>query len=432
MYTDIRWKLLERKRLTRPCFTDNFDISYGVATVSLNCTARNPLAFLVCLFLSIPPALAEESNLDPIKGDAEGNEAPADEKKIESDPLRAKVAEAIEISKRRYLDAKVHTPWQIMHGMLALRQDYEIKRDGKKINTLDWIQQGQSFNRQPWVEKTRYGGRFHTYTKPYHFEGHPNQFLAILTMSDLPAEFTFGSRQGPVSIQQMIEHAKMVVNDREEQTWTLWALSKYLPSDASWTNNKGEQWSIERLVQMQTHANFNKAACGGTHGLFALAHARKHHVEAGNELNGVWIEADQTIKKYINIARALQYSDGTFSCGYFAYKDYKKDFAERLSPTGHTLEFLMMAVADEDLQKDWIRKGVEAVADDLIDNRRRAVDCGPLYHALDGLVLYLERTAPEKPEEQIVDEDFTPLRAPKPPEAIARQSAVPRSSSAAE
>lgn len=401
--------------------------------MTLNCTARNALIFLSCLFLTLPAVVtAEESDLDPIKGDSEAQEAPEAKQQPDADPLRDKVAEAIDISKRRYLDGKVHTPWQILHGILALRQDYEIKLNGQKINTLDWMKQGQTFDRKPWVEKTQYGGRFHTYTERYHFEGHPNQFLAILTMSDLPVTTTFNSPQGPVTIKQMLDHAKMVVNDVEEQTWTLWALSKYLPSNAAWVNNKGEQWSIERLVEKQTHANFNKAACGGTHGLFALAHARKYHLDAGNNLNGVWIEADQTIKKYINTARALQYSDGTFSCGYFAYKDYKKDFAERLSPTGHTLEFLMMAVSDEELEKEWIRKGVEAVADDLINNRRKAVDCGPLYHALDGLVLYLERTTPQNPpNEQLAEKKITPLRAPKPPAAL-QAASLPKTSSAAE
>jgi hypothetical protein len=276
------------------------------------------------------------------------------------------------------------------------------------------MQQGQTFTGLPWVEKTQYGGRFHTYTSPYHFEGHPNQFLAILTMSNLPTDFAFQTPKGPVTIADMIEHAKMVVNTREEQTWTLWALSKYLPPNAQWINNQNDRWSIERLVQMQSRANFNDSACGGTHGLFALAHARKQYLATGQPLRGVWIEADQTIKEHINIARALQYSDGTLSCGYFAYQDYKKTFAERLSPTGHQLEFLMMAVPQEELKTEWIRKAVESVADDLIKNKSVAVDCGPLYHAVSGLVQFLERTEPPK---QIIEASVDleePLVAPKP------------------
>ena len=413
---------------------------------------RSAFFLLACLSLALNSATtlrAEESNLDPLNGATEANDSETQEQ-AEMDPLREKAKLAIEISKRRYLDGKLHTPWQILHGMLALRGDYEIKIEGEKTSALEWMQKGQTYDRKPWVKKSAYGGHFHTYTQPYHFEGHPNQFLAILTMSDLPADTEFMAWQNqtavPVTIQQMVEHAKMVVNDREGQTWTLWALSKYLPSDAEWINKDGESWGIERLVLKQARANLNKAACGGTHGLFALSHARKKHLAIeGNELTGVWIVADQTVKKHINIARALQYSDGAFSCGYFAYQDYKKNFAERLSPTGHTLEFLMMAVDDEELSKDWIRKGVEHVANDLIDNKRNPIDCGPLYHALSGLVIFMERTEP-KPvivEEQVAE--FLPLVAPKPdiktafspliapkPDVVIRQASLPETGSAAE
>jgi len=413
---------------------------------------RSVICFFVCLscgLFSTSILRAEECNLGPLNGASEANESDQVEQ-AEIDPLREKAKLAIEISKRRYLDGNLHTPWQILHGMLALRGDYEIKIQGEKSSALEWMQKGQTYDQKPWVKKSPYGGHFHTYTQPYHFEGHPNQFLAILTMSDLPAETEFiaweNRKPVPVTIQQMVEHAKMVVNDREEQTWTLWALSKYLPSDAEWINKDGESWGIERLVLKQARANLNKAACGGTHGLFALSHARKHHLAVeGNDLTGVWIEADQTIKKHINIARALQYSDGAFSCGYFAYQDYKKNFAERLSPTGHTLEFLMMAVDDEELSKNWIRKGVEHVANDLIDNKRNSIDCGPLYHALSGLVIFMERTEPKPVIVEEVVAELIPLIAPKPeiktawlplvapkPENIIRQASLPETGTAAE
>ena len=51
-----------------------------------------------------------------------------------------------------------------------------------------------------------------------------------------------------------------------------------------------------------------------------------------------------------------------------------------------------MAVSDEQLRSDWMRRGVAAVADDLTRNADSTVQCGPLYHALHGLVLYRERT----------------------------------------
>lgn len=337
---------------------------------------------------------------------------PQRDTKVKTDPLREQVTRAIEYSRRRFLDGKVHTPWQILHGILALRKDYEIAVDGQKVNALKWIQEGQYHQGQPWVEKTRFGGRFHSYTQPWHFQGHPNQFLAILTLSDLPTTYQFQGAGGKVTIEDMIDDAKATVNDREEITWTLWALSKYLDPGEEWRNRDGEHWSMERLVRIQTDADPNDAACGGTHGLFALTRARAAYEKTGKPLRGVWVDADQKIKRHVSIAKNLQYPDGTFSCNYFVNRSYKNEFSDRLAPTGHTLEFLMVALKDDQLEEDWVRRGVAAVSKDLIENRSVAVDCGPLYHALSGLVIYLDRTAPPPaPKPIVVAENSKPIPA---------------------
>ena len=45
----------------------------------------------------------------------------------ELDSILVQVKRSIEINKRRYLDPTIgHSPWMIMHGALALRQDYEL------------------------------------------------------------------------------------------------------------------------------------------------------------------------------------------------------------------------------------------------------------------------------------------------------------------
>jgi hypothetical protein len=225
---------------------------------------------------------------------------------------------------------------------------------------------GQMHDGVHWFEVTEYGGRAHLFTKPYAFEGHPNQFLAILTMSDLPMDFEFQADRGTITIADMVENAKMEVNSREEVTWTLWALSHYLSSDARWTNKYGEQWSIERLVQLQTYADVSKAACGGTHGLFALSHARNNYIHTGQPLRGVWMEADQKLRRYIEAARANQNSDGSFSNAYFQGRSYSNDFNERIASSGHTLEFLMLALPQSRLDEEWVRRSISATARDLI------------------------------------------------------------------
>ena len=96
------------------------------------------------------------------------------------------------------------------------------------------------------------------------------------------------------------------------------------------------------------------------------------------------------------------------------------------------------------LPPDVVYSGIESVADDLIKNKRNPIDCGPLYHAMSGLVIFLERTAPKTPEvEQIAAANsrekpitsektrWEPLVAPKPSSSV-RQASLLGTDSAAE
>jgi hypothetical protein len=270
-----------------------------------------------------------------------------------------------------------------------------IKLDGEKVDALEWISSGATYRNLQWFETTSFGGRAHPYAGPYAFEGHPNQFLAILSMSDLPLDHELRAGNSTITIGDMVENAKKEVNSREEVTWTLWALSHYLPPDAAWRNKLGESWSIERMVQQQTREGTQNAACGGTHGLFALAYARNMYLKkSGQPLRGVWLEADQKIRNYVEHARALQNSDGTFSSNYFRGQGYARDVETRLATTGHTLEFIVIAVPEKRLKEEWLRRAVQALTSDLIEHRAMPLDCGPLYHAVDGLAIYRDRTRP--------------------------------------
>ncbi|MEO1994658.1 MAG: hypothetical protein ABGZ17_05225, partial [Planctomycetaceae bacterium] len=307
------------------------------------------------------------------------------------DPVLVDVENAIRISSRRYLTGNVHTPWQIIHGVLALRNDFMIKVDDGKTSALEWMARGQTFRGEPWFEVTSHGGRAHVFSEAYAFEGHPNQFLAILTVSDLPLDHVFQADRGKIAIADMVKHAQAEVNDREEITWTLWALSHYLPPDTEWTNRAGEQWSVERLVRIQTDADVHDEACGGTHGMFALSRARNSYIRHGTPLRGVWTEADQKIQRYIEEARSYQNPDGSYSNAFFQGREYSGDFETRMASSGHTLEFLMEALPQHRLNEQWVRNGVAATARDLIEHRSESMECGPLYHAVSGLVIYRNR-----------------------------------------
>lgn len=311
-----------------------------------------------------------------------------------SDPLMKKVEQAIDITTTRPVYANLHSPWQLFHGVLALRNGYTVRLGRQEVNVIEWLSTSNpQFAGKPLFYKTQYGGRTHKFTEPFHFEGHPNQFPALLTMSNLPADHTFSIGRGQtITMMDLVNQAKMEANTREEMTWTLWFLAQYLHPDDEWINQTGDHWSMERLVRIQTDARVIGTACGGTHGLFALAFARKHYLEKTNRpLRGVWLEADQKVKRHILMARSLQRTDGSFPTGYFSGTGTPTDLKQRLAAPGHMMEWLSMALPDDQLDDAWVRRGINYVADTLIRYRYQQADCGPMYHALNALISYRDR-----------------------------------------
>ena len=378
-------------------------------------------AFVLAVTMFIGSSFADDTSIKLIDPNASTSQSES----VERDSLLKLVDRAIDTTSRRYLTAGRHTPWQILHGVLAMRQDFQVKHvdTGEKISALKWVQDGPIFKGKSLLLKTNTGAQFHPYTEPYDFQGHPCQFLAILTMSQLPMNTEFKTQEGAITVQDLVNTAKANINDQEETTWALWALSHFVGPDAHWTNKNGEAWSIERLVRLQIEEEPTQAACGGTHGLFALAYARNGYIHTERPLRGVWLEADMKVRRYVEMAKQLQNTDGSFSSNHFEGPGYQRDFSERLAAAGHILEFLMMALPQQRLNEEWVRRGVEQVASDLIENRRIPVKCGPLYHGLHGLVVYRERMEPpavtlqeeieevtedaEESTEEIVTEELT-------------------------
>ena len=200
---------------------------------------------------------------------------------VPKDSFAEQIERAIQVTSQRRLTAGVHTPWQVVHGILAQRWDLRmLKKDNSKeeVHAIEWITSGVYFDGEPLWEATPYGGRGHPYTRPYAFEGHPTQFMGYMTMANIPLEYEVRTPTKIVTIGDIVKDAKMQVHSGVEITWTLWTLSHYEEPDAQWFNAAGEPWSIERLVKMQIDEPVTSGACGGCHGLFALAYARNMYL----------------------------------------------------------------------------------------------------------------------------------------------------------
>ena len=310
----------------------------------------------------------------------------------QTDPFTELLDRAIEITSKRTLTANAHSPWQIFHNILAMRQDTVLRLGDQKVNAIEWLSKTEpQFDNQPWLLLTKHGAKFHPYTRIYAFEGHPSQFLALLSHSNLPMDYQFHVQGKVVTLTDLVNNSMKEVNTSEEVTWVLWALQHFLKPDAVWVNQLNETWSIERLVQMETTAPVVGAPCGGNHRLFALTRARDKYLASGGQLRGVWYLADQKIKQHIEIARSLQNPDGSFSNEFYKGPGYTTDVNKRFNTSGHTMEFLSVSLPKERLNETWVRNAVWMLSRELIINRDTKIDCGPLFHSLNALILYRER-----------------------------------------
>ena len=97
------------------------------------------------------------------------------------------------------------------------------------------------------------------------------------------------------------------------------------------------------------------------------------------------------VENSIRRALELQNPDGSFSAQYFRRPSSSPDMAAVLGSSGHMLEFLAVAMTDEQLRHPQGRLAARHLCRLFRDTQDLDLECGALYHAAHGLVLYRER-----------------------------------------
>lgn len=304
--------------------------------------------------------------------------------------------------RHRRLNTDDHGAWQILHGVLAYSREFpiEIGRGGPLKPALQFGIDGGKIN--GWTfqpgdvldpKTNRIGLRAIVEPGTRKGQGHPDQWLAIMSQCDVPIDQKLIVNGREFTLRDLIDQILLDVpyNTNREWSWTLSGLTKYLPTSATWKASDGQTWSIERLVALEVEQEINSSACGGTHRLMGMAVALKRHKAAGGTMTPVWQQAERIVQE--NIARALEYQnpDGSFSANYLRRPGTSSDVAQVLAASGHVLEFLTVAMTDEQLRQPAVARGVQHTCHLLRETRQVALECGALYHAVHGVVLYRQR-----------------------------------------
>ncbi len=350
-----------------------------------------------------------------------------------SDSLVKIVWDAREVSRKRLLLSDQQTPWQVMNGLMAMQEDFVFRDGDKVVNALEWIQSNPQFVGAPWFQKTEHGGQPNPAPAPIYFDDQAQQFFAALAMNDVPLEATFPTADGPITMNAMIRHLLMTVNEKRLSPWTLYALCHYAPLDAKWDNAKGESWSIDRLVQVTMD---KPSTALGAIDLLAIAFARNEYLKTGKPLEGVWLEADEKIKG----VATRNGDNGTFALKSlasirFPYLKYEPrqyvfpsaSLTERLDllkaeqkrlellkfelnrvkrihvvphfgdamkfHSRQSLLFALVAFSDDQLKDERIRQSVESAANDLLLQFNVTDTQPPFHESVMAMSLYLDRVA---------------------------------------
>ena len=181
-------------------------------------------------------------------------------------------------------------------------------------------------------------------------------------------------------------------------SWAIIVIAQHYGTDVPWTNASNEKITYDEIVKYEVDAPIDQAALRRHSSPFGMTWAYHLHLKNGGRTTGVSTEVEAKIADYKKRARDLQNPDGSFSTDYFKGKAHVDDPHLRIGTTGHVVEWLALAMTDEELKLVWMQEAVSSLSKMILEMSRAEIDGGALYHAAHGLHLYQTRVFGTPPD----------------------------------
>lgn len=306
----------------------------------------------------------------------------------EMEQLREKIRQTMAYYFFRPENNVERSPWGVMHCIIAYGVDTPFLVGDQKVNAISWMcYNGPCYNMRLLYD---YEGRVGVRKGPG-YQGHNGQFLFMLAMSRVKADYPIIVEGQTKSVADLVEFEKLSCEPNSELTFKLVGLSHYLNSDDTWKDREGRDWSIERLLKEEMAQPVVGACCGGAHRLTGLSYAVHRRKKEGKPLTGQWKRADAYVRDFQDYTFRLQNSDGSFSTNWFEGRGNSGDLDRKLNTSGHVLEWILLSLAKERLTEPQVLRAVTFINDLLWDYRGREWEIGPRGHALHALSLFDQR-----------------------------------------
>jgi hypothetical protein len=314
------------------------------------------------------------------------------------DLLQERIEAAIAQVKARNV-LTTHGFWTVFHAILGLGPELTLYNEAtqERINALEYITRGGEmrglrFIPSPYGLDVQMGPQ-------YVGQGHKDQFAAEMAQWGMKGDQKFIVNGKAYTFLDFVRYSQMNSRTKnpEELSWAIILIAQYIGLEASWTNVDGDKLTLQDCVRYELKEPIVGAACGGTHRLFGLAWVYHLHLLQGGRTEGVWKDLADHQRKYVELAKKFQSSDGSFSTSFFEQRGNAPDRSLKINTTGHTFEWLALTLTDAELREGWVQDAANALALLILEAKEENIEGGLLYHAAHGLIIYHARVyAPQK------------------------------------
>lgn len=319
-----------------------------------------------------------------------------------SDQLRTRITQALDDGLQlRRMDSQVNAAWQIMHGVICYGQRLQIDTPDRGLcSAVEYAFTGGQIEgfelmlgNQTLPSTGRVGLKARLEPGSYIGQGHVDQWLAIFAMAHLPLDTPIEHAGQTLTLLDWARQAQYDVsyNMLDEFSWTLIALTHYFPDEPTWQAADGHAVSWELLVEAELTYDIDQSPCGGTHRLAGIARALQAKQRLGLADSATWQKAQRVVDESLQKAHDQRSAGGGLSSQYFSRPSITADLSAELASAGHLLEFISVAAPPAELSAEWVEQAAMQLCEILERSRHVELDCGALYHALNGLQIYQQR-----------------------------------------
>jgi hypothetical protein len=242
----------------------------------------------------------------------------------------------------------------------------------------------------------------------YGLQSRPSQLLAALALARVPASYPMHVGKVERSVADLAESEKLSCRSGSDLSLKLVGLAYYVDG-AEWKNDRGEPWSLEKIIQEELAQPTLAPGIPGVDCLLGLSYAVIRREKRNLPIEGQFARAQKYLGDFQNYAFGIQNSDGTWGY-YLSGRGVNRDDAVGLRSSGSVLEWLAISLPDERLDDRGMLTGMVYLVNSL-NSQRYLNDLPELstreiastMRALHALAIYDERV-------------FNPADAEQPPE----------------